>query len=65
MRLASWILGSIELFRLAVVTRFRFGGRYWAWRRETAFGRGMPGRWALIAAAVRHGAWARRMRRGE
>lgn len=64
MRWSDWIFGPVELLRLAFVTRFRFGGAYWKWRDDTAFGRGKPGLGALIIGVVRYGAWARRMRRG-
>lgn len=63
------ILGCIgaiyELGRLAVISRFRFGGAYWRWRLETAFGQGYPAsRWELIKAVLAYGRWAHRMRRG-
>lgn len=63
-RLLDTILGLYELLRMGVVTRFRFRGRYWRWRYETAFGRGAPSRVAMIRAAIRYGAWAHRMRTG-
>lgn len=63
-RPSDWIFGSLELLRLGFVTGFRFKGAYWQWRMETAFGRGQPPRGEMIRAAVRYGAWARRMRTG-
>jgi len=65
-RFLDTVWGLYELARLAVITRFRFRGRYWRWRMETAFGRGLPrSRAALIRAAIRYGAWAHRMRTGK
>jgi hypothetical protein len=64
-RLLLTIGGLWELARLASLTRFRMGGRYWQWRRETAFG-AHPDR---IPAAERRRAileyarWVYRMRR--
>jgi hypothetical protein len=55
----------IALARLGVITRFRFGGAYWRWRRATAFGsreRSLPLR-ERIHAALEYGAWVARMRR--
>ena len=63
-RASEWVSGSLELLRLAWVTRFRFRGPYWHWRMETAFGRGTPSRSEMARAAVKYGAWARRMRKG-
>lgn len=63
-RASEWVFGSLELLRLGFVTRFRFGGPYWAWRMETAFGRGKPSRSEMVRSAVKYGAWARRMRKG-
>lgn len=60
-------LGAVyQLARLAVVTRFRFGGPYWRWRLHTAFGTAPP---SLTAAQKLHsvldyGRWIHRMRRG-
>jgi hypothetical protein len=69
--------GVYELARLAVISRFRFGGEYWRWRMQTAFGpTGRPppppaehGRYSGTRGS--HGAravldyarWVRRMRR--
>jgi len=64
LRASEWVLGSLELLRLAALTRFRFKGPYWRWRMETAFGRGEPPRGEMLRAAIKYGAWARRMRRG-
>jgi hypothetical protein len=60
------IFGAVyELARLAVVMRLRFGGAYWRWRIETAFGRGLPGsRWELVCSLVEYGRWVRAIRRG-
>jgi hypothetical protein len=56
-----------ELARLAVITRFRFGGPYWSWRTTTALG--PKGTDAVPAAerrrAILHYArWVARMRTG-
>jgi hypothetical protein len=57
--------GLYELARLAVLSRFRFRGRYWSWRMHTAFGRGVPAsRTELVRAVLAYGRWMRRMRRG-
>lgn len=55
--------GLYELFRLAVVTRFRFRGAYWSWRMYTAFGRGRPPLPELLASVLEYGRWAYRTRR--
>lgn len=63
-RIASALVGVYELGRLGVISRFRFRGDYWTWRRHTAFGRGMPAsRRELVGAVLRYGAWIGRMRR--
>jgi len=61
--LSTIFLGSLELLRLAITTRFRLRGPYWSWRWNTAFGRGTPPRKELIWSVLRFGHWARRMRR--
>ena len=56
--------GVYELARLAFITRFRFRGKYWRWRVETAFGRGMPAsRRELLKRLFDLGRWMHRMRR--
>ena len=55
-----------QLARLAIVTRGRLHGRYWHWRRETAFGTDpsrMPPRMERLRAVLRYGHWVGRMRR--
>jgi len=43
---------------------FRFGGRYWRWRMETAMGPGRgPGPRSRLRAALAYGLWVDRMRR--
>lgn len=62
----SWLetLGGLwALFRLGVQTRFRFNGRYWRWRHETAFGNGEPDPAAKRHAALDYGRWVHRMRK--
>lgn len=61
--LATVLLGSWELLRLALVSGFRLRGPYWNWRWQTAFGRGVPPRAELLWATLRFGRWAGRMRR--
>lgn len=61
--LAILAMGAWELLRLAVRSRFRLRGPYWAWRWHTAFGRGAPPRGELVRSVLRYGHWARRMRR--
>lgn len=57
--------GLYQLLRLAVVSRFRFGGPYWQWRLQTAFGRGYPeGRLELARSVLAYARWVHRMRRG-
>lgn len=62
-----WMLetcgGLYELFRLGLLTGFRFRGAYWQWRLHTAFGRGFPARRELIASVLEYGRWVHRMRR--
>ena len=54
-----------ELVRLALVMRMRFGGAYWRWRMETAFGRGLPrSRWELMRSLVEYGRWVHEVRCG-
>lgn len=56
--------GVYELARLAVITRFRFRGKYWQWRYETAFGRGRPkSRREMCKRLFDYARWMRRMRR--
>lgn len=58
---ASW-----ELLRLAWATGFRLRGKYWRWRRETAFGTDaarMPDAAARREAILEYGRWVGRMRR--
>ena len=56
----------LGLFRLGLSTRFRIGGSYWKWRKETAFGND-PAKWPSEAARrhamLEYAAWAHRMRR--
>jgi len=57
-------LALYELPRMAVVARFSLRGPYYAWRWQTAFGRGVPPRGELIRGMIEYGAWANRVRRG-
>ncbi|MSR29538.1 MAG: hypothetical protein EXS03_08200 [Phycisphaerales bacterium] len=55
----------IALARLCVITKFRLRGRYWTWRRATAFGSG-EGSIPLLQrlhSVLEFGAWAAKMRR--
>lgn len=64
-RVIDGIGGLYELARLAVLSRFRFGGAYWQWRLHTAFGRGYPAsRVELARAVLAYGRWMYRTRRG-
>jgi hypothetical protein len=53
------------LARLGVATRFRLGGAYWSWRRETAFGRDAS-RWPSAVhrrkAMIEYAEWVAQMR---
>ncbi len=55
-----WVLAG-----LAVVSGFRFRGRYWSWRMHTALpGGGAPaGRWTRLRLGLEYARWAWRMRR--
>jgi len=56
--------GLYQLARLAVLSRFRFRGKYWSWRNHTAFGRGYPkSMLESIRAVLEYGQWVHRMRR--
>ncbi len=59
-------LGALyQLFRLGLVTGFRFRGPYWSWRLQTAFGRGYPQtRLELAKSILEYGRWVHRMRQG-
>lgn len=56
----------LGLLHLGLATRFRVGGSYWKWRKETAFGND-PAKWPSAAdrrhAMLEYAAWAQRMRR--
>ena len=63
-RLRDSVGGVYELLRLMVITRFRFRGRYWRWRHETAFGRGMPkSRREFFKRGFDYARWAHQIRR--
>jgi len=56
--------GVYQLARLGALSRGRFGGPYWSWRKHTAFGRGYPAsRAQLVWAVLDYGRWMHRMRR--
>ena len=58
------LLGGLwQLTKLAIISKCRFGGAYWKWRRHTAFGRGYPGRWELVRGVLEYGRWIHRMKR--
>lgn len=64
-RTLDFLGGLYQLARLAVISRFRFRGAYWAWRRHTAFGRGAPrSKLEVARAVVEYGVWMHRMRTG-
>jgi hypothetical protein len=64
-RLVHAFEGLLGLVALGVATRFRLGGAYWKWRRETAFGND-PSKWPPAAerrrAMLEYARWAWRMR---
>jgi len=58
------LAGCWQLLRLLILSRFRIRGRYWHWRQETAFGRGMPrNRLETIKALLEYGRWMARVRK--
>lgn len=59
------IEGLAGLALLGVATRFRLGGRYWAWRMHTAFPDGAcsGGKRETARLALEYGAWSWRTRR--
>ena len=59
-------IGAVwQLFRLAALSGFRMRGKYWTWRMQTAFGRGLPAsRRELFGSILEYGRWVGRMRRG-
>jgi len=58
------VAGLYELFRLAVLSRFRVRGNYWAWRMHTALGDGAGiSRAERRRAILEYGRWVARMRR--
>lgn len=62
---AETVGGCYELARLAVISGFRFRGRYWTWRLHTAFGRGVPAsKGELVRSVLAYGRWMWRTRRG-
>lgn len=59
--LRAWVL-AFSLALLGMVRlRTRGAGRYWAWREETAFGRGRPA--DMIGAVSEYARWCVVMRR--
>ena len=65
-RLVGTFWSIYELLRLGVLMRFGFGGGYWRWRMETAFGRGYPASWwELVRSVVEYGRWMHEMRTGK
>lgn len=54
--------GLWQLFRLGVITRFRFRGEYWTWRLHTAFGRSTPARGEMVRSILDYGRWMHRTR---
>lgn len=63
-RLVSLFAGLWQLARLLALSRGRLRGKYWRWRQETAFGRGMPaGRRESLKATLDYGRWIARVRK--
>ncbi|MDG2021633.1 MAG: hypothetical protein P8J59_06760 [Phycisphaerales bacterium] len=57
--------GLVGLLYLGVTTGFRFRGRYWSWRMETALGSDRsiwPSAAERRRSFIAYGAWARRLR---
>ncbi|TVQ60924.1 MAG: hypothetical protein EA378_10125 [Phycisphaerales bacterium] len=55
---------GLTLIGVAVLrTRGAWRAAYWAWRWETAFGRGVPPRRELIPALLEFARWTASMRR--
>ncbi|MEX2219544.1 MAG: hypothetical protein WD749_12395 [Phycisphaerales bacterium] len=65
MRAIENIGALYELARLAALSGCRLRGKYWRWRKHTAFGRGYPAsRRETVSSVLAYGRWVRRMRRG-
>jgi len=63
-RLFSALAGLWQLARLVALSRGRLRGKYWSWRQETAFGRGMPAnRRETLKATLDYGRWMARVRK--
>ncbi|MFZ4573997.1 MAG: hypothetical protein ACOYN0_06345 [Phycisphaerales bacterium] len=57
------LLGLCELALLVARSGFRLRGKYWTWRMQTAFGRGVPAdRRELLLAVLEYARWVRRMK---
>jgi len=59
-------IGSLwVLTTLAIVSKFRFRGQYWAWRTATAFPQGThpDGKLGLLRSGLEYARWAWRIRR--
>lgn len=56
------VVGVVLLAWLVVRSRFRLGGAYWAWRRETALGGESRGLLEMLGAVLGYGRWMARMR---
>ena len=59
------VRAMIALVRLGIATRFRLGGAYWSWRRESAFGRdaaSWPSAAHRRAAMIEYAEWVAQMR---
>lgn len=62
-RFGETVGGLCSLLRLGFQTRFRFGGPYWRWRHETAFGRCEPDPREKRRAILDYARWVWRMGR--
>jgi hypothetical protein len=64
----TWFINTVgglwQMLRLFALMRLRFGGGYWQWRMQTAFGRGRPGRGEMMRAGLLYARWMHRMRSG-
>ncbi len=61
----GWIAGLWALFCLGWHTRFRLSGRYWTWRKETAFGDTSPNGSEKRRALLEYGQWMHTMQKLE
>lgn len=61
--LLDTLLGVLDLAWMVLTAKGAWNGRYWRWRRQTAFGRGLPPRGELIRGLLDYARWVHAMRR--